>query len=135
MVVSLDIGSFLVRIWDKLFPKKSKLEIVVKYCYHVWNDQPISTIYAEFIIHNRGEKLTTIYEVELMSTDPEEIISGIIDTKKNPMLTILPDIPKNLRVRFSYPDYEVGKDPIGLVLKISHSHKVEEIKCTSNYIE
>jgi len=136
MAISFDLSGVLRSLWYRIFPKKPGLDIKIAQCYHYWNNQPISTIYMVFLVHNRGEIPTTIYAVDLLHMDPDDYFSAIY----TPYCRLTVDIPvnktKEFRVQYSFPGIELGRESIALKLKVSHTHDDNiELKCISNFVE
>jgi hypothetical protein len=105
------------------------IEIELENCYYTVNDQPISTIQAEFLVHNRGDLSTTVYEVEVM-----DIVLDLMDDILDPIFRIRvpidPGDTVRMRASFSFPGVEMEGD-IDLTLMIRYTHGQYDIACTA----
>lgn len=105
------------------------IEIELENCYYTVNDQPISTIQAEFLVHNRGGLSTTVYEVEVIDI-VLDLMDDILDPYFRTQVPIGPGDTVRMRVSYSFPEIEIEGD-IDLTLMIRYTHGEYSIACTA----
>ena len=105
------------------------IKINLENCYYTVNDQPISTIHAEFLVHNRGDRNTTIYEVE-MTDIVLDLMNYVLDPYFRVQVPVGPDETIRMNARYSFPGIEIEGD-IDLTLMIRYTHGQYSIACTA----